>query len=116
MKNFDLKKYLIENKLTKTSQLNEGFQGDEPNGDGLSGFRGNNNSLPPESEEDRIQRKNKEDILKLKLDGGAAWKRGVGINNGPYKDQDSFEYMYWKQGWEAAELADEKRKQKKQVK
>lgn len=34
MDNFDLKKYLVENRLK------EGFQGDESEGDGLSGFRG----------------------------------------------------------------------------
>jgi hypothetical protein len=100
-------------KFIPKEKFNEGFQGDDGGGDGLSGFRGGNTPLPPESEEDKIWRKNREDILKFGLEGAGDWKRGVDVNYGPYKDHDSFEYMYWKKGWEEADLAAAKRASKK---
>lgn len=66
-----------------------------------------NSRIKEDSEEDKIFKKNEEDILKLGAEGARDWKRGIDINYGPYKDQDSFEYMYWKKGWEEAELKDE---------
>ena len=107
--------------------LSEGFQRDEPEGDGFSGFRGagqiskgdgmsgfrGNMNFNDESEEDKIWKKNKEDMLKYGLEGARDWKKGIDINYGPYKDQDSFEYMYWKKGWEEADLAAAKRKTNK---
>jgi hypothetical protein len=120
MKKSELRQ-LIKEELQKV--LNEGFQGDEPEGDGLSGFRGAGQidkgdgmsgfrgsiNFNDESEEDKIWRKNHEDILKYGLEGARDWKRGVDLNYGPYKDKDSFEYMYWKKGWEEADLANAKR-------
>jgi hypothetical protein len=115
---------IIKKEINKI--LSEGFQGDESEGDGLSGFRGagqiskgdgmsgfrGNIKFDDESEEDKVWRKNREDILKYGLEGARDWKRGIDINYGPYKDQDSFEYMYWKKGWEEADLAAAKRKNK----
>ena len=40
MKQFDYNKYI------KNNPLLEGFQGDEPSGDGLSGFRGKSGNIP----------------------------------------------------------------------
>jgi hypothetical protein len=130
--------YLYENNETmKLSQLRqiireeiknllkEGFQGDEPEGDGESGFRGAGQidkgdglsgfrgNIKSNDEADKIWRKNEEDMLKYGSEGGKDWKRGIGLDYGPYKDKDSFEYMYWKKGWEEADLADFKRKFKK---
>jgi len=58
-----------------------------------------------EIEDNEIWLKNEEDIVKLGLEGARDWKRGIDINYGPYTDKDSFEYMYWKKGWEDADLA-----------
>jgi len=57
-----------------------------------------------EVEDNEIWLKNEEDIVKLGLEGARDWKRGIDINYGPYTDKDSFEYMYWKKGWEDADL------------
>lgn len=97
--------------IMEEETMEEGFQGDDDN-DGLSGFRGSKTPIAPESEEDKIWRKNHEDMLRLAGEGIRDWKRGIDIYNGPYKDQDSFEYMYWKKGWEEADLAAAKRKLK----
>ena len=99
-------------KVIPKEKFKEGFQGDNNDGDGLSGFRSNSPLRNPPSEEDKIRRKNHEDMLKYGLQGVADWKRGVDLEYGPYKDKDSFEYRYWKKGWEEAELADYKRKNK----
>jgi hypothetical protein len=61
-------------------------------------------------EDSKIFQKNKRDIIKLGLEGARDWKRGISLDYGPYKDKDSFEYMYWKKGWEDAELKDEIKK------
>ena len=98
--------------IMEEETMEEGFQGDDDDGDGLSGFRGGKIPISPESEEDKIWRKNHEDILRLAGEGVRDWKRGIDVNYGPYKDQDSFEYMYWKKGWEEADLAAAKRKLK----
>ena len=57
-----------------------------------------------EIEDDKIWSRNEKDIIKLGLEGARDWKKGIDINYGPYKDEDSFEYMYWKKGWEEADL------------
>jgi hypothetical protein len=90
MKKSELKQ-IIREEIQRV--LGEGFQGDES--------------------DDKIWRKNEEDILKYGLEGARDWKKGIDINYGPYKDQDSFEYMYWKKGWEDADLAAAKRKTNK---
>lgn len=106
--------------------ISEGFQGDDNEGDGLSGFRGsgqinrsdglsgfrgktntddeNNNDL------NFIASNNKE-RLTYASEGAKAFLRGVMLDYGPYKEE-TFENDWWRKGWEHAELASIKRNNK----
>jgi hypothetical protein len=92
--------------------INEGFQGDDNEGDGLSGFRGNIN-IDDENinDTDSIIAKNREERLKYAGEGAKAFIKGVMLDYGPYKD-GTFENDWWKKGWEQAELAYIKRQNK----
>jgi hypothetical protein len=93
--------------------INEGFQGDDNEGDGLSGFRGNINvDNDNESTNDvNLIAKNREERLKYAGEGAKAFIKGVMLDYGPYKDE-TFESDWWRKGWEQAELAYIKRQNK----
>jgi len=107
--------------------INEGFQGDDNEGDGLSGFRGvgqiksgdglsgfrGNINIDDENinDTDSIIAKNREERLKYAGEGAKAFIKGVMLDYGPYKD-GTFENDWWKKGWEQAELAYIKRQNK----
>ncbi len=104
------------NEIRRMQQLagiiNEGFQGDDNEGDGLSGFRGNIN-IDDENinDTDSIIAKNREERLKYAGEGANSFIKGVMLDYGPYKD-GTFESDWWKKGWEQAELAYIKRQNK----
>jgi hypothetical protein len=124
MKKSELKQ-LIKEEIAKV--LIEGFQGDDPEGDGLSGFRGagqtnkrdglsgfrgnftNSEKSDPEFE---LMQKNRQDRLKYSLEGVRGFIKGITLDNNPYRT-GTFEYDWWKKGWEEAELASIKRYNKK---
>lgn len=111
---------IIKEEISKI--LKEGFQGDEPEGDGLSGFRGASQINKGDGMsgfrgnmnfDDDMKNiiKNREDRNKYFLEGVKAFVNGTMLDYGPYKDE-TFESDWWRKGWEQAELASFKRKNK----